>query len=153
MFAGRDSIIITTDFGLTQLSLAGQVKQNITFPESEGKVTGIDLLGGTLVVWTQSSYIRVFGVGGELKQVGQPRRFEDSKGLIGHIKQCSINASGKKVGIISSKVSNTGSTVSHSFHIYDTDNDSFVEHKIGEEKIPVQIFWDKKEPRYLGVQA
>jgi hypothetical protein len=153
MFAGRDSLIITTDFGLNQLNLLGQVKQNITFPEGEGKVIGIDLLGSTLVVWTQSSYIRVFGVGADLKQLGQPRRFEDSKGLIGHIKQCSINANGKKIGIISNKASNLGSTVNHSFHIYDTENDSFVEYKIGEDKIPVQFFWDKKEPRYLGVQA
>lgn len=126
MFAGRDTIIITTDFGFNQLNLNGQVKQSLSFPESEGKVVGIDILGNYLVVWTQASYIRVFTISNDIKQVGQPRRFEDSKGLIGHIKNCSINANGKKIGIVSNKASTSGSSVSHSFHVYDTENDSFV---------------------------
>lgn len=73
-----------------------------------------------MVVWTQSSYMRVFNLNNDIKQAGQPRRFEDSKGLIGHIKTCSINSNGKKIGIVSSKANSSGSTVSHSFHIYDT---------------------------------
>ncbi len=32
-------------------------------------------MGTTLVLWTQSSYIRVFQVGTEIKQVGNSRRF------------------------------------------------------------------------------
>lgn len=32
MFAGRDTIITTTDFGFNQLTLNGQVKQSMTFP-------------------------------------------------------------------------------------------------------------------------
>lgn len=32
MFAGRDTIIITTDFGFNQLNLNGQVKQSLNFP-------------------------------------------------------------------------------------------------------------------------
>ena len=75
MFAGRDTIIITTDFGFNQLSLNGQVKQSLTFPESQGKVVGIDILGNYLVVWTQSSYIRLFTIGTDIKPAGQPRRF------------------------------------------------------------------------------
>jgi hypothetical protein len=55
-----------------------------------------------------------------MKQIGQPRRFEDSKGLIGNIKSCAINSNGKKIGIISNRASNTGSNANHSFHIYDT---------------------------------
>lgn len=113
MFAGRDTIIITSDFGFHQFNLNGQVKQSISFPESEGKVMGIDILGNFLVVWTQSSYIRVFNIGNDVKQAGQARRFENSKGLIGHIKSCSINSNGKKIGIVSNKASTTGSTISH----------------------------------------
>ena len=134
-------------------SLNGQVKQSLTFPESEGKVLGIDILGSHLVMWTQSSYIRVFSIGSEVKQLSQSRRFEDSKGLIGHIKSCSINSNGKKVGIISNKATSAGSIVNHSFHIYDTDNDAFSSYDMGNEKIPVQFFWDKKEFRYFGIQA
>ena len=106
-----------------------------------------------LVLWTQSSYIRIFNIGSEIKQVGQSRRFEDSKGLIGNLKSCSINAAGKKVGIVSNKASTSGSSVNHSFHVYDSDSDSFLAYDLGEEKIPVAVFWDKKESRYFGVQA
>lgn len=77
-------------------------------------------MGSFLVIWTQSSYIRVFTVSSDMKQIGQPRRFEDSKGLIGNIKSCAINSNGKKIGIISNRASNTGSNANHSFHIYDT---------------------------------
>ena len=111
-------------------------------------------MGNHLVLWTQSSYIRVFTIGGnDIKQNGHSRRFEDSKGLIGNIKSCSINANGKKVAIVSNKPTVSGSTVNHSFHIYDIDSDSFVGEDLGKEKIPVAVFWDKKEPRYFGVQA
>lgn len=88
-------------------------------------------MGTYLVVWTQSSYIRIFNINTDIKQSGQPRRFEDSKGLIGHIKSCAINANGKKIGIIFNKASSSGSTVSHSFYIYDTENDSFIEYSLG----------------------
>jgi hypothetical protein len=75
LFANKDSFLITTDFGFNQMTLQGQVKQAFNFPESEGKVLGIELIGTTLVTWTQSSYIRVFQVGSEIKQIGNSRRF------------------------------------------------------------------------------
>ena len=67
-----------------------------------------------------------------MKQVGQSRRFENSKGLIGHIKLCSINCLGKKIGIISSNAQKSGSSILNSFHIYDTETDSFIAHDLGE---------------------
>lgn len=83
----KDSFITSTDFGFNLLSLTGQVKQNLTFPESEGKVMGFDIMGSYLVVWTQESYIRIFNVSiNEIKQSGNSRRFEDSRALIGNIK-------------------------------------------------------------------
>lgn len=73
--------------------------------------------------------------------------------MIGNIRNCSINASGKKVGIISNSISTTGSSVNHSFHIYDIDTDSFVDYNLGNDYIPIAITWDKKEMRYFGVQV
>lgn len=63
LFANRDTILITTDFGFNQLTLNGQVKQSLVFPESEGKVVGLEIMGTHLVLWTQSSYIRIFSIG------------------------------------------------------------------------------------------
>lgn len=120
------------------------VKQTLVFPESEGKVSGLQIMGNFIVCWTQESYIRVFTIGKQIKQSGQSRRFEDSKSLIGNIRNCSINASGKKVGIISNSISTTGSSVNHSFHIYDIDTDSFVDYNLGNDYIPIAITWDKK---------
>lgn len=75
LFVNKDSFIITTDFGFNMLSLNGQVKQTLVFPESEGKVSGLEILGNFIVSWTQESYIRVFAISAEIKQVGQSRRF------------------------------------------------------------------------------
>lgn len=33
------------------------------------------------------------------------------------------------------------------------DSDSFTCHDLGNEKIPVSIFWDLKDSRYFGVQV
>jgi hypothetical protein len=104
-----------------------------------------------IVCWTQENYIRMFSISHEIKQVGQSRRFEDSRALIGQIRNCSVNSTGKKVGIISNKTSHSGSAVNHSFHIYDTDTDAFIDYNLGEEHIPIAIHWDKKEMRYFGV--
>lgn len=73
--------------------------------------------------------------------------------MIGNIRYATINANGKKVGIISNNASNTGSVVNHSFHIYDIDTDSFIGYDLGNDKIPVHFYWDKKEVRYFGVQV
>lgn len=110
-------------------------------------------MGNFIVSWTQESYIRVFTIGNEIKQSGQSRRFEDSKSLIGHIKNCSINSNGKKIGVVSNSISTSGSSVNHSFHIYDIETDSFVDYDLGKEHIPIAINWDKKEPKYFGVQV
>ena len=64
-----------------------------------------------------------------------------------------MNSVGKKVGIVSNKASTSGSSVNHCFHIYDSDSDTFVGYDLGQQKIPVAVFWDKKESRYFGVQA
>ena len=153
MFVSKDAFIITTDFGFNMLSLNGQVKQTLNFPESEGKVSGLEIMNHFIVSWTQESYIRIFSISHEIKQIGQSRRFEDSRALIGQIRNCSINSTGKKIGIISNKVSSSGSSVNHSFHIYDTDVDSFTDYNLGDEHIPIAINWDKKEMRYFGVLA
>lgn len=122
----------------------GQIKQSLVFPESEGKVSGIEITNNFLVCWTQESYIRVFTISNEIKQIGQSRRFEDTKALIGNIRSCAINANGKKIGVISNNTAGGGSAVNHSFHIYDTDTDSFADYNLGKDHIPVSMYWDKK---------
>jgi hypothetical protein len=114
-------------------------------------VSGLEIMNNFIVSWTQESYIRIFSVSHEIKQVGTSRRFEDSRSLIGQIKSCSINATGKKIGIISNAITSVGSTVNHSFHIYDIDADAFIDYDLGKDNIPVAINWDKKEMRYFGV--
>jgi intraflagellar transport protein 140 len=64
LFASKDSFIISTDYGFNLLSLMGQIKQSLTFPESEGKVSGIEITNNFLVCWTQESYMRVFTIAG-----------------------------------------------------------------------------------------
>lgn len=53
LFASKDSFIISTDYGFNLLSLTGQIKQSLVFPESEGKVSGIEIMNNYIVSWTQ----------------------------------------------------------------------------------------------------
>lgn len=57
------------------------------------------------------------------------------------------------MGVVSNSISTNGSSVNHSFHIYDIDIDSFIGYDLGKDYIPVTIYWDKKEVRYFGVQV
>ncbi len=153
LFADDNTVIITTDFGFNLLGMDGNIKKTLDFPESEGKINGVEIQGGFLITWSQSSYIRVFNSKGDIRQIGDSRKFENTKGLIGTIKSCSISPTGNTIGIISSKIEVSGDSATHSFHIYDRTFDSFIECDLGENKIPVSFYWDQKEERYFGVQV
>jgi hypothetical protein len=42
---------------------------------------------------------------------------------------------------------------STSFYIYDTEVDVFLSHDLGVGKVPVALYWDIKDKRFLGVQT
>jgi hypothetical protein len=150
---GPELVIVSTDYGFNQLSLQGQIKQSVSFPESEGKVLGFHIMGNFLVIWTLNSYLRVFSITSkECKQISIVRKFEDSKGSLGHIKSCQINSDGTKVGIIANKP-NSSQNASNSFYIYDLEVDNFISYDLGLGKVPVAIFWDRKDKRFFGVQT
>jgi intraflagellar transport protein 140 len=51
---------LATDLGLNIVNFKGVVKQNFTFSESEGKMSGINLMNNSMVMWTANNYIRIF---------------------------------------------------------------------------------------------
>ena len=77
----KENLILAKDFELNILNFKGVCKQNLKFPESEGKMVNLNTLGIFLVMWTTNNYIRLFDISRrELKQIGVTRRFEDSSG-------------------------------------------------------------------------
>lgn len=81
------------------------------------------------------------------------RKFEDSRGLIGQIRSCSLNSDGTKVGIIYNNLVNGVSVASNKFIIYDSELDSFQSQQLDDEYIPNGFFWDKRDKRFFGVQV
>lgn len=55
----------------------------------------------SLVVWTQNNYFRIYDLGRrEVRQLGVNRKFENTDGLLGNIRYCSVNNDGSKVAIL-----------------------------------------------------
>ena len=80
-----------------------------------------------MVIWTTNNYIRIFDLSRrEYKQVGMTRRFEDSSGPLGKIRQCAINSDGSKVVIVSDKIVENAVSADTKFYIYDVDMDNFI---------------------------
>lgn len=73
------------------------------------------------MAWTYNSYFRVFVISPkDCKPMMASRKFEDSRGLIGQIRSCSLNSDGTKIGIIYNNLSNGVAVASNKFTIYDS---------------------------------
>lgn len=130
------------------------MKQSVTFSESEGKINNIDIMGQYMVLWTSNNYIRIFDLSRkDIKQVGISRRFEDSTGPLGRIRNCTINSNGSKVVIIADPIKKNVTDEDNlgKFFIYDVEMDNFLSHDLGFDAIPLDAYFDHKDRRYFGV--
>ena len=148
-----DSILVGADYGFNILSLEGQIKQTISFEESEGKQKGMHINGNYLVAWTFNSYFSIYAINNKsFKAIMPNRKFEDSRGLLGEVRSCAVSLDGTKIGITFNSLVNGVSSASNKFAIFDTELDSFQTEELGPEKVPISFFWDKKDKRFFGVQ-
>jgi len=130
----------------------GILKQTISFEEIEGRIINFDILGEFLVTWTTNNFIKLFNINRNVfKQLGNARRFEDSSGNLGQIKQCSINFSGNRIAIISQRRNFQTFKTESFFCVYDVDIDTFTYYDFGKGEVPVQAFFDKSNSRFFGV--
>lgn len=96
-----ENVILGNDFTINIANFKGAIKQNLSFPESEGKINNLNIMNNSMIIWTQEHYLRVFDLSRrEYKQVGVTRKFEDSTGSLGLIRSCAINSDGSKVVIV-----------------------------------------------------
>lgn len=126
----KDKMIQSTTF-------KGLVKQSLNFAESEGQLVNFNIMNNYMVVFTANNFMKTYDISRkEYKQIGVSRRFEDSSGPLGDIKSCVINATGNKIGILSTSKKNAIET---KFYIYDLEMDSFMSYDIGKNQIKINI--------------
>lgn len=112
----------------------------------------INILNNCMVMWTSNNYIRMFDLSRrEYKQTGVTRRFEDSKGILGHIRSCTNNADGSKVVIIADQIKDNSLSADNKFYIYDVEMDTFFSYACPQGYLPSEAFCDPKDKKLFGV--
>lgn len=161
-----ETVILMKERMINSTTFKGLIKQTLNFPESEGKLMNFNIMNNYMVVFTSNNFMKAYDISRkEYKQIGVSRRFEDSSGSLGDIKNCMINANGSKISILSTTKKGT---VESKFYIYDLEMDSFMSFDIGNRnylfkyfilicigtnRVPVAIMWDKNDPRFFVAQT
>ena len=82
------------------------------------------------------------------------RKFEKNGNSLGEIRETSINCKGTSVAILSDSMPSSDVRIPDTnFFIYDVELDSFNEHEIGTNRIPIEIIWDIGDSRLFGVMT
>ena len=62
---------------------------------------------------------------------------------IGEIKDIALNSDGKKLAILADQCPFPSIRIPDTkFYVYDIDMDKFIEFKVHQDRVPVEIFWD-----------
>ena len=56
----EENIILCTEYDLNVANFKGIIKHTQKFSESEGKLSGIDVMNNFFIMWTKNNYIRIF---------------------------------------------------------------------------------------------
>lgn len=111
-------------------------------------------MGQYMVLWTSNNYIRIFDLSRrEIKQIGISRRFENSSGPLGRIRNCTINSNGQKVVIIADPIKKNVNDDDNlgKFFIYDVEMDNFLSYELDYDTVPLDAYYDHQDKRFFGV--
>ena len=82
------------------------------------------------------------------------RKFDKNKQSLGEIREGSVNCKGTHIGILCDSLANLEIRIPETvFFIYDVDLDSFTDHEISPNRIPIEFIWDFSDTRLFGVQT
>lgn len=136
-------------------SYEGELKQKIAVDPNYGEITNFNTIGKFLLVCTSTNYFGIFDISRRtLKQMMMFRRFDKNGELIGEIRDASVNCKGNYICFICDTMVNSEARLPETkFYIFDVEMDSFEEHEISPNRIPIEIIWDLKDPRLFGIQT
>lgn len=47
-----ENVILGNDYNINIATFKGAIKQNLSFPESEGKISNLNIMNSSMVIWT-----------------------------------------------------------------------------------------------------
>lgn len=151
----EDSIISGSLKAIDIYSFEGELKNKINIDMQYGEISLFHSMNKFLLVSTTNNYFGIFDISRRtLKQIMMFRRFERNGELIGEIRDASINSKGNFICFICDTMANSDVRVPETkFYIFDVEMDSFTEHEISPNRVPIEILWDITDHRLFGIQT
>lgn len=145
----RDGVLCMESYTIKVVNFQGVVKQEINFPKTEGEVIGYDYGKNTLLIHTNSQYLRLVDISRrEVKVIGMVKKFEDEINAPGAtIKSVRVNSKGNKAIILGQ---NPGAKCP-SIYIWNIDKDSFNCHTFEDGFTPSEAKWELTDSRFFVV--
>lgn len=134
-----DSMVITQFPGqINVMNHQGNIKQQITFSESEGYISNLYIVNQTLFAYTQKNQIKLFDLSRrEVKQIGMSRKFLDNQGQpLGDIIHAQCNKVGNRILLINKDKKS---------YLYDVSLDTIV--FVSDDSLGGT--WDKGDERFF----
>jgi len=153
----RDSIIAANERGksIDIYSFEGEQKNKIRIDSVYGEISNFSSNNKNLLITTSNNYLGIFDITRRaLKQSLLFRKFEKNGANLGEIRETSINCKGTNIAILCDSMPSSDTRIPDTnFFIYDVELDTFTEHEIGPNKIPIEVIWDFSDPRLFGVMT
>jgi intraflagellar transport protein 140 len=120
-----------------------------------GEINHFNVNNKYLLVTTSNNFFGIYDISRRtLKQIMNFRKFEKNKQNLGEIREGSINCKGNYIGLLCDSLENQEIHIPETiFYVYDVELDSFTEHEISPNRIPIEFIWDFSDPRLFGVQT
>lgn len=150
----------------------GAVIATLTSSLNEGEPIGMDVTSNFLTIFTMEGFLKIFDVSkSEPKLITPTKAMYDLVGDFGEIIQAKMNASGNKVALT---IAAANLVPDGGLYIYDIENNNlftqnFRDNKqeknefdedielnkniICQNRIPINFFWDRNDPRLLICDA
>ena len=155
MTINEDSVIVATSKAMEIYSYDGELKDSIPMNSLYGEISIFSTMDKYLLVCTSNNYYGVFDIQRRiLKQTVMFRKFEKNGVNLGEIRDAAINIKGNLIVFLIDNMVNSEMRVPETkFIVFDVEMDSFVDYEISQNRIPIEIIFDAKEPRVFGVHS
>ena len=131
--------------------------QKLSFTESEGEPTLIDINGKFMAVATTKGLIKILDLGRvQPRQLGSGGLFQDpkTKRSFGDITQIACNCDGTRVSLLASReVAGSLRVTDNRVFVYNSDVDKVAAYNCGSAHYPRSVYWDPQEPKLLAVET
>lgn len=154
----HDSLFLAVGSRVEVTNVSGSTKQTLSFTDTEGDPTLIDINGKHMACATTRGTLKMYDVSRrETKQVGSGIRFLDQVGgAPGSSKINSIrcNADGTRMSVLLNREHNAFHQEPDTrLYVYNSELNAVNHYDCGPERYPISHLWDPQEARLLVIEA